>query len=167
MNHHVATFRQPKWKGHGTIIGSDDPFNFEMRSHIRTKVDSSSKYNLVMIKSFNDIKVITQNKKSDDSIGLSSRSFMPNNITELNHSHPENTLAIKSGVMIEENIRNQLVKLIKPLQNILYNYKDPAFVNSGANKLKIQELIPQFQHFQAYKQLKSLMLDRRKKCRYK
>ena len=79
---------------------------------------------------------------------------------------PHDRYALRSDILIQESIRQKLVNLIKPLQNNPHNYRNPKFINTktktpkdsngipyqrGVQKGKLQELIPQFAHFDAYK----------------
>eukprot|EP01084_Bolivina_argentea_P105900 189666_1 len=76
------------------------------------------------------------------------------------HNVSSNLTLLRSNKLIDINISKQLIKLIKPLQNNKYNYRNKQFVNSLINnseKPKLQELIYQFAHYEQYKQLKSLM----------
>eukprot|EP01084_Bolivina_argentea_P195034 334685_1 len=60
-------------------------------------------------------------------------------------------ILLRSNNLIDSKIGKQLNNLIKPLRN-------QQFINDKTiSNPKVQELIPQFQHFKQYKQLKSLM----------
>ena len=68
---------------------------------------------------------------------------------------------LKSNKLIDPKIGQQLTKLIKPLQNNSYNYRDPQFIKrvskDNKDKPKLQEIICQYQHYRQYKQLKEVM----------
>ena len=56
--------------------------------------------------------------------------------------------------LIDVDIGKELSNLIKPLQNNIYNYRDPQFINCSnktiSSKPKLQELVSQFKHYKSY-----------------
>ena len=77
-------------------------------------------------------------------------------------------MVLKSSQLIDKETNQKLIESIKSSQDKLYNYRNEQFIRDDAisntpftmrNKPKSQELIPKFQYFRDYKQLKQSTLN--------
>eukprot|EP01084_Bolivina_argentea_P083250 150756_1 len=63
-------------------------------------------------------------------------------------------LLLGSSSLIDKSLGQKLLKLISPLQNNPFNYRNERFmISSHTPKPKLQDIISQMQHYTQYKQI--------------